>query len=766
VVTARALRIRGIVQGVGFRPFIYRLARQHTLAGWVLNAGDGVDIHVEGDEDRIVSFVAEIHRQAPTAAVIAAIDIAPAGLTDAAEFSIRVSRASADPTARISPDLGVCDRCLAELRDPDDRRAGYPYINCTDCGPRYSIIEAVPYDRAATTMRGWIMCADCDAEYHDPSDRRFHAQPNACPVCGPRYVGVDSERGVQPVFGTPVRSQDQAWLLRTAAIALQEGAILAVKGIGGYHLMCDARNPGAVDRLRRRKFRKEQPFAVLAATLAVAATVADVSADTAMLLTSPARPIVLLPARETLAGVAPDHRELGVMLPSTPLQHLLFDHGAPDVLVATSANRSTEPIAYEDDKALRELEGIADAFLIGERPIARRMDDSVARVVNGDATVLRRARGYAPAPVTALRTGRPILALGGDLKSSITLVTGGAAFTSQYLGDLHNYDAWRAFSETVRDLLAMHRIDPADLMLVTDRHPQYRSTQFAADLDAAIIVAVQHHRAHIASVLAERGEWRRRVVGLALDGTGFGDDGTIWGGEVFVGSVAEGFDHAAHLRAARLPGGDAAARFPVQAAAGFLAQLDQLPALDQAPFRFPPRYSHAVQLLRSETRVFATTSLGRLFDTVAALLGFTGPISFEGQAAVWLEHQATSHANTAPYPFPFAAGELDFRPLLDAVIADRLAGRKIGDIAAQFHHGVARGLADAAARVALEHEIDTVVASGGVMQNTLLADTLRELLRNRRLQLWVNRTVPPNDGGVSLGQAALAAWEYGETADA
>jgi hydrogenase maturation protein HypF len=458
-----------------------------------------------------------------------------------------------------------------------------------------------------------------------------------------------------------------------------------------------------------------------------------------------------------LPEVAPDNRELGVMLPYTPLQHLLFDAGAPQVLVMTSANRSSEPIAYGDQDALDRLSGIADAFLIGERPIARRVDDSVARAGAFGPAVLRRSRGYAPGAVATLPTERPILAVGADLKNTVTLVVRGQAFVSQHIGDLDHYEAFRAFEETIRDLMDMYEISWDDVLVVHDAHPEYRSTAHALRLPSAEKRAVQHHHAHVASVLAEHGEWEKRVLGISFDGTGFGDDRSIWGGEFFIGSLRTGLERIAHLRPASLPGGDAAAQYPVQAAAGFLAQLDGLPDLSRPPFSFPARYQTALQLVHRNVRTFPTTSIGRLFDTAAALLGFTREITFEGQAAMWLEHQARRASSGGPYPFPFVEGELDFRPLLEAVVQERATGRDVCEIARAFQAGIAAGVAAAAQELAQRERLDTVVLSGGVFQNEMLMEDLKALLEKSTLQIWTNRAVPSNDGGISLGQAGLAA---------
>lgn len=740
---ARVIRIRGVVQGVGFRPFAHRLAHRYALGGWVKNGGDGVEIFAEGTLDALDAFAHALASEAPPAARIASTDIADAPCAGLAHFEIRESTPSGRPTVRIAPDLALCDACLRELFDPTDRRYRYPYINCTDCGPRYSIVNSLPYDRAGTTMAAWPMCAFCTGEYHDPTNRRFHAQPVACPACGPTYVlwadGTVKARGNDAIIA--------------AAMMLRDRSIIAVKGIGGYHLACDARNPNAVAALRERKFRKERPFALMARDLATARTL--VAPDGAVFeaeLLSVARPIVLAPARTVFEGVAPDNRELGVMLPYAPLHHLLFAAGAPSVLVLTSANRSSEPIAFDDAEARRSLAGIADAFLVGERPIARRLDDSVVRISAGVPAILRRGRGYAPVAVATLPSGRPILALGGDLKNALALVVEGQVFASQHIGDLDHRSAREACEATIRDLCAIYAVRFDELLVVHDAHPQYVSTMIAQELGAPTL-AVQHHRAHVASVIAERGAWTTPVLGVAFDGTGYGDDGTIWGGEFFIGTVPHGFERVAHLRRAQLPGGDAAARFPVAAAAGFLAELDDLPDIRQAPFSLGERYTAACELVARKVRCFPTTSMGRLFDTVAALLGFTRPMTFEGQAAMWLEHLASAAAPSAAhaYTFPLVDTELDYRPLLRAIVADRAAGREPAQIAAAFHAAIADGIV----AVSQRYNDVSVVCSGGVFQNGVLVELVRERLGARA---WFNATVPPNDGGLALGQAGLASF--------
>jgi hydrogenase maturation protein HypF len=747
--TACSIRVRGVVQGVGFRPFVYRLAQAHMLGGWVLNGERGVEIHLEGTKQELAAFVEEMKSQPPAAAQIAEIEIESASCEGLTEFTIRESERLGRPTVRVSPDLPVCDECLGELFDPSDRRFGYPYINCTNCGPRYSVIRSLPYDRCNTTMCDWSMDGYCSAEYSDPADRRFHAQPVACPQCGPGYFLLEGKAAIS----------NGALAVARAAQILREGRIVAIKGIGGYHLACDARNGDAVTALRERKFRKEKPFALMTRDLNVARELIHLSPESEALLLSTARPIVLAPARVELAGVAPDNHDLGVMLPYTPLQHLLFAAGAPDELVMTSANRSSEPIAYEDQDALERLAGIADAFLIGERPIARRVDDSVVRAGVSGPMVLRRARGYAPGAVAVLPTRQPILALGADLKNAITLMVDGHAFVSQHIGDLEHYQALRAFEETANDLISMYEVRWEDLLVAHDCHPEYASTNHALAVPVARQLAVQHHRAHVASVLAERGAWEEMVVGVALDGTGYGDDGMIWGGEIFSGSVSSGFERVAHLRPAALAGGDAAARYPVQAAAGFLSQLDDLPDLTAAPFGFGPRYRQATRMMEGGVRTFTTTSTGRLFDTAAALLGFVGESTFEGQAAIWVEQLAHRADCDDAYPFPFAGRELDFRPLLSSLIQDRAQGRPVNEVARAFQRGVAEGLAIAVRTVCDARHVRTAVLSGGVFQNELLLADLKPLLEAEGIRAWTNNAVPPNDGGISLGQAAIAAFE-------
>lgn len=753
------LRVTGTVQGVGYRPFVYRLAQDLGVNGWVLNDAQGVTIEATGTPELLVHFQSALKSDAPPAAHVETVTVLEIQVgSEQVGFTILESKDASSVTTLISPDLPVCEDCLREMRDPRDRRYRYPFINCTNCGPRYSIIEALPYDRPKTTMKSFPLCPECEAEYHDPSDRRFHAQPVACAKCGPtlKYLASD---------GTELARGDA--VIECAATALRDGLILAIKGLGGYHLACDAHNETAVTILCERKFRKEKPFALMAKDLRALEGAVELSAKARTLLEGSTRPIVLLQkgSRALPESLAPENADLGVMLPYTPLQHLLFDAGAPALLVMTSANHSSEPIAYRDDQALERLSDLADGFVIGEREIARRVDDSVTSIVAGSAQILRRARGYAPAPV--LRSPRlegPILAVGADFKNCITLAVNGYAFVSQHLGDLENLDSFEAFRETIRDLCEMYRVKLEDALIVHDLHPNFSSTRHALELPGKHL-AVQHHRAHIASVLAERANddpkiWSAPVLGFAFDGTGLGDDSAIWGGEIFYGSLKTGFDRVGQLRNAHLPGGDAAARNPIQAAVGFLEHHgdDLLNRLLKAPFNFPAeRVRVAAASIRANLNSPLTSSMGRLFDAVSALTGFSRTMSFEGQAAIRLEALARSVSPQSPYSFPFDGHEWNHTPLLGQVLEDVTRGTETRLIARRFHEAVAQGILEAALLLKGSRKFEAVVLSGGVFQNKLLTELAIQRLEDRGFTVWINRQVPPNDGGISLGQVALAA---------
>ena len=747
------LRVRGVVQGVGFRPFIYRLALERSLKGWVLNDAEGVLIQISGNEPGISSFQKAIACQAPAAARVESIAelSRQEGLTGET-FEIAKSQISTVISTLISPDLTLCDDCLRELFDPADKRYLYPFINCTNCGPRYSIIEALPYDRPTTTMQAFDMCAFCNSEYHDPRNRRFHAQPLACPECGPVLHYLDA-KGLELARAEEV--------IPLAAKALSNGNILAIKGLGGYHLACDARNAQALNQLRERKYRKEKPFALMAKDLAELGNYVVLDEASCELLRSNAHPIVLLPkGKEPLPeALAPDNAELGLMLPYTPLQHLLFAAGAPGLLVMTSANRSSEPIAYQDEEAIARLSGIADAFITGERPIARRVDDSVTTVFDDKPALLRRARGYAPAPVLQHeRLSKPILALGAGLKNSITLATGGYAFMSQHLGDLDNYDAYLAFTETIQDLCQMYQVNLADALIVHDLHPDYGSSRYAKELPGTKF-AVQHHQAHIASVLAEHDSWDEAVLGFSFDGTGLGSDQTLWGGEVLYGSLGSGFKRVGHLMQAHLPGGDAAARNPQQAAVGFLFGLE------------PTLWTHyldqrgtglVLEMIEKGFNSPKTSSMGRLFDAVAAVCGFGRKMSFEGQAAIWLECLARRDIlKDRRYPLPFDGQVFNYIPLLEAILVDKRNGLSAESIAYGFHAALAEAVVIAAQKLKERYAFKTVCLSGGVWQNKLLHQLSLKGLRDASFEVWWNSKVPAGDGGISLGQVALAAGQFG-----
>ena len=737
------VRVRGIVQGVGFRPFVYRLAISYGVTGWVQNGDDGVQIHAEGSADALASFIRELEVHPPPAARVQSVEVLPTGVASFDQFRIVESVRRDRPTACISPDLPVCDACLSELFDPTDKRHGYPYINCTDCGPRFSIILGLPYDRLRTTMRDWDMCARCDAEYNDPADRRFHAQPLACGACGPRYTLKD---------GTHTEAGDYA-AIEKAVSALAAGKIVAIKGLGGYHLACDAKNIEAVAALRARKYRKERPFAVMAKDIETARDVVELSADAEVLIASRERPIVLAPARVELHGVAPDNVDLGVMLPYTPLHHLLFARGAPKLLVMTSANHSSEPIAYLDHDALERLSDIADLFLVGERSIARRVDDSVVRVGALGPTVLRRSRGYAPQPMALpVPASRSVLAVGAELKSTVTLAAAETFVTSHHLGDLSHLPTYLAFLQAVDHLCGLYEVMPE--VVAHDLHPEYLSTKFAIDLDRELL-GVQHHHAHIASCLAEH----RRVdpvLGLAFDGLGYGPDGSKWGGEVLLADL-RGFERLGHLAPVTMPGGAAAVREPWRMGVAWAERAGVDPPFDDERLDA----IHDMVVRRTGP---VTTSVGRLFDAVASLLGLAPTATYEAQAAIQLEAAAWPVPRSAAPSYPVAVeldGDgcvvIDPAPLVAAVVADRDGGRPLDAVAAGFHESFGRAAADVAIDLARAQGVETVALSGGVFQNARLSACIEERISSAGLEVLTHRLVPPNDGGISVGQAAIAA---------
>ena len=757
--------MEGIVQGVGFRPFVYSLANRLGLCGFVGNDVDGVFAEVEGDPAAVREFLRAVEADAPPLARVERVTAAPRALAGTASFHIVASEPAGRRRALIAADTATCADCLRELADPGDPRFRYPFINCTNCGPRFTIVRDVPYDRPLTTMSAFPMCERCAAEYHDPASRRFHAQPVCCPACGPRLTLLDDAG--QPLSGQPLSGQSQSGPpLDAAAALLRRGAVVAVKGLGGYHLAADATCEQAVAALRGRKHREDKPFAVMAATLAAARRLCLVGDAEAALLTSPSRPIVLLPRQagaRVAASAAPGNRQLGVMLPYTPLHHLLLEEaGRP--LVLTSGNASDEPIAYRDDDALRRLGGIADAFLTHDRDIHIRTDDSVARTYRGRPVLVRRSRGFAPEPVT-VRGGfpRPVLACGAELKNTFCLAKEHRAFVSQHIGDLENAETLRSFTEGIAHFTRLFDVTPQ--VVAYDLHPDYLSTKYALDLDGVDLVGVQHHHAHIASCLADNGA-DGPVIGVAFDGTGYGTDGTIWGGEFLVADLAA-FSRSGHLATVPMPGGAAAIRQPWRMAAAY---LDQLGLGQTGPGQATPpvarrnaaRWDAVVTMARRGVNAPLTSSAGRLFDAAAALLGVRDEISYEGQAAIELEQLADPaeggayHAAIEPGGpgEPFRAAGAD---LIGAAAADLAAGVPREVIAARFHHGLAALIEDGCVLLREQRGLSTVALSGGVFQNLLLLGSVVARLEARGFTVLTHYRVPCNDGGISLGQAVVAA---------
>ena len=759
-----SIRVEGVVQGVGFRPFVYSLATRLGLAGWVGNDVDGVFAEVEGPAEHIRDFLAALQRDAPPLARVERVSAQPMTPDGRPGFAIVASDTAGARRALVSADSATCTDCLRELADPADRRFGYPFINCTNCGPRFSIIRDVPYDRPLTTMAGFAMCAACEAEYHDPANRRFHAQPVCCPACGPRLSLLAADgTGLSGPQSTPEAA------LAGAVAALAGGEVLAVKGLGGYHLAVDAASEKAAALLRARKHREDKPFAVMVAGLPGARALCEVDDLAAGLLASPRRPIVLLPRRAGATGaptlaaaVAPGNRQLGVMLPYTPLHHLLLrDFGRPMVL--TSGNVSDEPIAYQDEDALARLGGIADVFLTHDRPIHIRTDDSVVRPFRGREAVLRRSRGYVPEPLAvAGHFGRPVLACGAELKNTFCLGRGDRAFLSHHVGDLENYETLRSFTEGIAHFRRLFDVTPQ--IVAHDLHPEYLSTKYALEQDDCALAGVQHHHAHIASCLADNGE-TGPVIGVAFDGTGYGTDGTIWGGEFLLADLADA-ERAGHLAGVPMPGGTAAIRQPWRMAAAYLdaAFPGGLPGgLDVTALDVAARNSGAwpdvLTLARRGVNAPVTSSAGRLFDAVAALLGIRDTINYEGQAAVELE-QLTATSRHDPYPAAITGGQpvtVAGCDLVRAAAEDLLAGVPREVIGARFHHGVAAMIGEVCGLLRDRSGLATVALSGGVFQNLLLLGTVVDLLEGRGFRVLTHSRVPPNDGGISLGQAVVAA---------
>lgn len=751
--TARRLLVQGIVQGVGFRPFVYREAVRLGLTGWVRNGPSGVEILASGPDTALDVFLTALRDLAPSAARIDAILCESAAPPDTTGFRIETSDRDGIATTSILPDLATCPDCQSELRDPSNRRHRYPFINCTHCGPRYSILHRLPYDRPHTTMRTFTLCPDCRREYEDPSDRRFHAQPNACPACGPHLALWDRQ-------GRTLATRDDALL--EAAAALRQGAIVAVKGIGGFHLMADATNEVATMTLRERKHRAEKPFAVMMANPAMIRRYAHLSKPEQAALESSSAPIVLLTKKARsktphLARlIAPEQSTLGVLLPYAPVHHLLMDElNTP--LIATSGNLSDEPICTDEHEALERLGGIADFFLVHNRPIAHPVDDSILRFAGGQPLFLRLARGLTPLTLPRPpHTGTgPILAVGPHMKSTFTLATPEHLVVSPHIGDLETVPAWTSFERNLETLEGLYALAPT--RLACDRHPDYAATRYALRRDPEAI-AVQHHHAHIAAVMAEHG-LSGPVIGLALDGTGYGDDGTIWGGEVLRVERAD-CQRLAHLRTFPLPGGDTAAREPRRCALGLLHDIDRPGALP--PEAFTKREVTVLrQAMERGINTARTSSAGRLFDAVASLLGLAHLSTFEGQAAMRLQSSAEyDHRPPMCYRFARRAGRgrepavLDWQPAITALLADRDAGESVSRLANAFHQALADALADA---TALAPDLPVVLA-GGCFQNVLLLERAIAALKARGRTVVRPARLPPNDGAVSVGQAVVAGW--------
>lgn len=801
----RRVIVNGIVQGVGFRPFVYGLAHRYGLVGLVRNDPAGVTIEVEGHPPSVAAFVQSVREEAPPLAYIERIISEPLPVTGDTAFVIDSSQGDAETETFVSPDVAVCDDCLRELLDPTNRRYYYPFINCTNCGPRFTIIQDMPYDRPWTTMALFPMCLDCQAEYNDPHNRRFHAQPNACPTCGPqlRLLGgrtkIDDMVGVNAVMGAQ-------WLLG-------QGAILAIKGLGGYHLACDATNSEAVNRLRALKHREDKPFALMAADLSTIQRYCHVSDAEWVVLTSRQRPIVVLNQRPLNRGwrppiadqVAPGHRTLGFMLPYTPLHYLLFapnqeTEQTPTVLVMTSGNISDEPIMFHDEEAIERLAGIADAFLIHDRDIYIRCDDSVVRLVQPSASpeedlinilfgqqkpaayvttlqFLRRSRGYAPLPIALpFETSQPILAVGGQLKNTFCLAKGKHAVISHHIGDLDTLETLTSFQTGITHYSRLFDIHPT--VIAHDLHPDYAATRYALDdKDGAdmIRVGVQHHHAHIASVLAEHG-LERPVIGVALDGTGYGLDGRVWGGEFMIADLVN-FERLAHLAYLPLPGGEAAIRQPWRVAAAYLQQTYG-DAWLELNLPFVQRINRSQwrtlrQMMTQGLNSPLTSSMGRLFDAVASLLGVRDTIHYEGQAAVELELLADEDevgsytfmvevASEALFPPAYPSDvktprQVDVQPVIRAVVDDLLRGVDKGIVAARFHHAVAALIVEVCEETRTEYGLSQVALSGGVFQNAFLLTRTLTRLTDQGFEVYLNEKVPANDGGLAFGQVAVAA---------
>jgi hydrogenase maturation protein HypF len=752
----RAIAIQGTVQGVGFRPFVHGLASRLHLGGFVRNQTGGVQIEVEGETAPLEQFLSNLVSAAPPLATIEAVSWESQTPCGDRRFRIEPSDDSAAGPVTIAPDVATCDACLAELFNPRDRRFRYPFLNCTNCGPRLTIVTGAPYDRPRTTMAAFAMCRACRAEYENPADRRFHAQPIACPDCGPRLELLDSR-------GQTINCPDP---IRLLAVAIGHGKIAAIKGLGGYHLVCDAANESAVAELRSRKARLEKPFAVMVQDAAAAEELCFVTDAERQLLTSRRRPIVLLRRRRITPiaeGVAPLNPHLGVMLPCTPLHHLLIREVRGATLVMTSGNRSDEPIAIDEPDAIHRLGGIADIFLAHNRRIHVRCDDSVTRVIAGRESPIRRSRGHAPQAITIpFACHAPILAVGAHLKATFALGHERRAILSHHLGDLDHLEAYRAFERDIALYEQLFSLRPS--CIAHDQHPDYASTRYArrrAADNGVPAIGVQHHHAHMASCMAEHG-LADPVIGVTFDGTGFGPDGAVWGGEFLVGDF-DGFKRAAHFRYVPMPGGELAARHPWRMAAAHL--MDARATCAAYENRLPAALLRTVRrMLERQFNSPMTSSVGRLFDAVASLAGVRDSTSHEGQAAMQLEWLAATAAADQPYPFDLPATDagivVDTRPLIRAAAADVDRGVLPARIARRFHCTLTDIIRRICRQLRTAWNLSSVVLSGGVFMNAILSAESARGLEQDGFAVYVHQRVPPNDGGVSLGQLAVAASQY------
>ena len=729
VLARRQIRIRGVVQGVGFRPFVHNLARRLGLAGYVLNSSAGVVAEVEGAPAALDSFVESLRTEAPPLARIEEMFVAEIDPLGERDFAIRESQAREGEFVLVSPDVATCPDCYRDFTDLANRRYGYAFTNCTNCGPRYTIIRDIPYDRPNTTMAAFRMCAACQAEYDDPGNRRFHAQPNACAECGPQLSAPISE----------------------ARRRLREGEIVAIRGLGGFHLACDARNDGAVRLLRERKRRSDKPFALMARDVAAVEAFCAVSDDDRQALASARRPIVILPRLADSgisAAVAPGNNTIGVMLPYTPLHHLLFSGAPYDALVMTSGNLSEEPIVTSNEEALDRLRPLADWFLLHNRDIYMRADDSVVRTFEGVERVLRRSRGFVPRAIDLGMEVAEILACGGELKNTFCLSKGRYAVLSQHIGDMENYETLVFFEETLANLKKLFRVEPR--AVAHDLHPGYLSTQYALRVPDLEKIGVQHHHAHIASCMAENG-LRGKVIGVALDGTGYGTDGQIWGGEFLVADYG-GFERRAHLRYVPLAGGDAAVRQPWRPALAYLADTygaaAEFPEL--AIWRDVPESQRKLVrgMIAQRVNTIDTSSCGRLFDAVAAIVGLR-------QAAIELETIAADGVADG-YPFALEGDSVDFRPAIERIVAEVRAGTPAPMIAARFHNTMAEAIMEVCRRLRAQEKLNRVCLGGGTFQNMKLLARALAGLRRLDFEVFIHAQVPPNDGGIALGQAVIA----------